>query len=192
MRLHIAIPAIVLPLLAVSLAACGTAPASAPHPPAVHHVRSKPPTTPPASPLTALRLTVTPKTVTPGSAGDTGASSFLAVLSVTITNPTNQALTITNGQLSTYAPAFSNVDTQALPPAPSLFPLPAGATINYLDAHWGTLAVTIPAHGTVSGTITGQITHQHGPHTLYLMTEPYSVSSAAATGTVATKAPFST
>jgi len=122
---------------------------------------------PPPSPLTALRLTVVPDAVTPGPTGDNGAASYFAVLTVTVTNPTSQPLTFTSGQLSTFAPAFSNVDTQTVPPAPSLVPLPPGyATLAYLDSHWGTLSITVPAHGTVSGTITDQLSHAHGPHTL--------------------------
>jgi len=182
------------PLAAVSLAACGAPAASAPpaHPSA-HRASPSPHRAPPPSPLTALRITVTPGAVTPGPTGDNGAASYFAVLTVTVTNPTSQPLTFTSGQLSTFAPAFSNVDTQTVPPAPSLFPLPPGdATLAYLDNHWGTLSVTVPAHGTVSGTITDQLSHAHGPHTLYLMTKPYSVSTAAATGTIAAEAHFST
>ena len=70
-------------------------------------------------------------------------------LTVTITNPTASALTITNQDVLTGAAqngaAMTAVDQVGVPPAPSLFPGAAGTSTGHR-----VLRVTVPAHGNVS------------------------------------------
>ena len=177
------------------LTACGTSaavsPASHPvrasartHP--VHHAHSV------SVPVAALRVTVTHAAVRAIQGTDAG-GSYPVTLTVRITNPTGHAITRVSGQMSTYAATFGNIDTQMPPPSPSLFPLTAAQDpLAYLDQHWGTLALTVPAHGTVSGTLTAQISHAHGPHTLVITATPYNMSTNAATGPAVVSAPFGT
>ncbi len=140
------------------LAGCGVLGAhggAAPHPAAHAHVTrhshaAVPPTPGPAGQLTIHTTGAKPLALPHGATAPPGMRAL--ALTVTITNPTGAAVTITSQDVLTgtaqNGAAMTAVDQVVLPPAPSLFPGTAGAS-----AGNRVLQVTVPAHGTVHGNV---------------------------------------
>ncbi len=140
------------------LAGCGVLGAhggAAPHPAAHAHVTrhshvAAPPTPGPAGQLTIQAGGAKPLALPHGASAPPGMQALS--LTVTITNPTGTAITITNQDVLTgtaqNGAAMTAVDQVVLPPAPGLFPGAAGS----LAGHH-VFRVTVPAHGTMQGNV---------------------------------------
>lgn len=161
------------------LSGCGAASAATPSHSAPHHAthRTKRPAVRPAShPLADLRLAVLQANVATLPAGiGPFPGEVPLVLRVQVQNPTAQSVFFpailfdltaahppTTCAPESNVPACSNsvgADGEFLPPAPSLFPIPAGVTngnlsTSIIDTVGGHFGLTIGAHATLSGNIT--------------------------------------
>ncbi|MGC8489363.1 MAG: hypothetical protein ACP5QO_14270 [Clostridia bacterium] len=128
---------------------------AAPHPAAHAQVTryshaAVPPIPGPAGQLTIQASGAKSLTLPHGATAPPGMQALS--LTVTITNPTGTAITITNQDVLTgtaqNGAAMTAVDQVVLPPAPSLF---AGAAGSSAGHH--VFRVTVPAHGTVHGNV---------------------------------------